>query len=173
VGDRQRIHYRVRLATALVAALLLATMTPARADAEVLPALEVAIHFQGACSVDGSIQIVNETTGAEVLSSRVSWSAERDIVLRGFGGASDSKEVLRLTLYSADGTTVLYESTAFDYEDGSRFRATLQCNSAPYHAVMPDSAVRHPPRPPGAGLLLLLLAALLHRSGSRRWLATD
>jgi hypothetical protein len=174
MGDRPRHHYRVRLATAFVAASLLAILTVARVDAEVLPALEVVISFRGACSVDGSIRIVNETTGAEVLSRRVSWSAEQDIEFRGFGGASDSTQVLRLTLFGAYGTTALFESTAFDYGGGSRFRATLACNATPYQLVMPDSAVRHTPRPStAAGLLLLLLAVMLYRSRCRRWLATD
>lgn len=164
MGPSQLLVHVVRFAFASVfaAAISLGLALPlTRVHAETLPRLKVEIRFVGSCSVSGNITIRNETTGAEVLDQSVTWSAEQPIEVRGFGGASSPAEVLRLTLRLEDGTTVVFETTQFEYDDGSVLDATLACSSVPYTPQLPDSALPLAPPHAPAGALLLVLATLL------------
>jgi hypothetical protein len=171
MGSSQLLVHFVRFALASVfaAAISLGLALPLhRVHAEVLPRLKVEIRFDGSCSANGNISIRNETTGAEVLDQSVTWSAEQPIEIRGFGGASSPDEVLRLTLRLQDGATVVFETTQFEYDDGSVFDATLVCSSVPYTPQLPDSALPLAPPHAFAGVILLVLSALLALAGMVR-----
>lgn len=154
---RSRRSSRHAFVTPLLVLGYLLAAFPVRA--EVLPALEIAIQFQGSCAVDGSITVVNETTGSQVLDERVSWSAARPIEIHGFGGASEPGEVLRLTLLDSDDVTILFTTTEFQYDAGSRFRAALSCASTPYRELVPDTAAASP-HDTVLGLLLVVAGVL-------------
>ena len=149
-------------------------IVPATAFANVGGGMTLDIAFAGSCDQHGYLEVENTSAKFVVYERRHHWSAARSIHRKvGSTPIADPGDRLVLRLFASDHATVLFESDAFAHSGTaaayfSSFRASLDCSTRPYRALLSDTAIADPRPAAGLSAIGWLAVALAIAFGSGR-----